>query len=447
MFLPLKRTLDFDDRFLAKRSVSWSTLGKERNANKPYRELLENSNAFDTLDFSAFKSINNKAALIERLDNLTCAGCHQSAGTAGFHFLGKPRDEFSHSFNRQELALSPHAHAEVSRRSQYIKALLEDDKDNASDIASFLKYRPHSMMPSAIFKDKAIEYEDLTVGASCSLGVLKDAPTCAAGLECRRTISSKHEALFGECVLEKQTSPEGYFAGGACIQGEITEVDTNIADKNPPTYNFFAFRDKFTITGRVHNNLGNGKNRYSCASPKSGAPLGRRGRACTANEESFKTLDDFGKGDNQRGLAGTELRGKEIPNELCANKGGNGFDTCAASGNAGACLESRVARAKLDSCSTTRFCREDYICQKFPEYQHISITDYGRKRRGIPVNMVKPTDIDGNIIAELHEQGVGFCVPTYFLFNMRVDGHPNPETGKAPGPPRIDRSQPLRGYK
>jgi hypothetical protein len=42
---------------------------------------------------------------------------------------------------------------------------------------------------------------------------------------------------------------------------------------------------------------------------------------------------------------------------------------------------------------------------------------------------------------------VGFCVPTYFLFNMRLDGHPSPVTGRPPGTPRFDRSQPLRGYR
>jgi len=141
------------------------------------------------------------------------------------------------------------------------------------------------------------------------------------------------------------------------------------------------------------------------------------------------------------------LKLKKIPNELCANQGGNGFDVCAATGNSGACLKTRVARAVLDSCYPGNFCREDYICQKFPDYHLIKKADYTRKRRGKMVNQSSPEKIKGKTIATLRAQNIGFCVPTYFLFNMRVDGHPSPVTGLPPGRPKFDRSKPLRGYK
>jgi len=67
--------INFDESFLAKRSVSWSTAGRVRDANKPYRRLFgEGAEGLDDVDFSKLSFIKSKSALIERLDNLTCMG-------------------------------------------------------------------------------------------------------------------------------------------------------------------------------------------------------------------------------------------------------------------------------------------------------------------------------------------------------------------------------------
>jgi alkyl sulfatase BDS1-like metallo-beta-lactamase superfamily hydrolase len=33
-------------------------------------------------------------------------------------------------------------------------------------------------------------------------------------------------------------------------------------------------------------------------------------------------------------------------------------------------------------------------------------------------------------ITRLQQRGVGFCTPNYFLFQMRLDGHPDPVSGR-----------------
>ena len=79
--------------------------------------------------------------------------------------------------------------------------------------------------------------------------------------------------------------------------------------------------------------------------------------------------------------------------ELCAVVGGAKFDSCVEK-DFHKCLDSIVARGMVDSCSSDRFCREDYICQAIP-YQ------------------LKGVDTDkGKAIADA---GVGFCPHLFCL--------------------------------
>lgn len=401
--------INFDEQFLTKLAVSWSTLGRAREANKPYSRLFKDKKAMlETIDLSGLKFIKSHDGLVERLNNMTCMGCHQSGGTAGFHTLGYPDNKFSHGFNRQELPLSPHGFAETARRELYVAALAEGKTPD--------RHRPHSNFP---------EGSTLGSGQLCLVNTAHFAnpPKCASGYSCKKTVDSKDKTvLFGECVKDSQP-----LAGSACWQGDLKEVSTLPTDRGPiPSYNLYAFQDKWRLKGPVTQNSA-----YKCVLPQSGAPLGRSSRSCTLNEENFANLN----------LA------VKIPAEICANQGGNGFDLCAASGDSGACLESRVVRAMLDTCAPGQYCREDYICQKLPRYDKISDAHYGSIKNGRRVNLSTPKQINGAVIEAAYAKQIGFCVPTYFLFNMRTDGHPSPVTGMPPGQPRIDRTKPVRGYR
>jgi hypothetical protein len=416
--------INFDPNFLTKLSVSWSTLGRARSANRPYSDIFkDNRSLLTSIDISKLKYIKSHDALVERLDNLTCMGCHQSGGTAGFHMLGLSDPGFSHPFNRQELALSPHASAEESRRLAWLRKATTEETPS--------RFRPHSTFPSADWNSslEIPKFESLKVGQLCiaEVGTFAMQPTCSdtsgRAVECLKTVASPNKRiLLGECVLKEATRS----AGSVCWKGDLAENPNHHLDKNPSSFNFFAFEDKWKLSGAVVKDLKD----YSCVLPQSGAPLGRMSRKCTISEENFEV--DLSKG---------------VPDELCANQGGSGFDMCAASGDSGACLETKVARSMLDTCSEHRSCREDYICQKFPDYSKISVKDYVRKKGDKLINLSRPEKINSSKIAEAHRLGIGFCVPTYFLFNMRLDGHPSPVTGVPPGEPKYDLNQPLRGYK
>ncbi|HPI40204.1 MAG TPA: hypothetical protein PLJ21_05330 [Pseudobdellovibrionaceae bacterium] len=416
--------INFDPKFLSKLSISWSTLGRARIANRPYAEIFrENRSLIESIDISKLKYIKSHDALIERLDNLTCMGCHQSGGTAGFHMLGFADASFSHPFNRQELALSPHASAEVSRRIAWLKNVANAQEPN--------HFRPHSTFSSSDWDVNLgiPKFANLNVGQLCIAegGTYAMQPGCAdpkgRPVECQKTVLSQgRKVLLGECVLKEAVNS----AGSVCWSGEIKESSTAHLERNPPSFNFFAFEDKWKLSAGIVKDFKS----YSCVLPQSGAPLGRMSRRCSLQEENFEV--DFTN---------------TVPDELCANQGGSGFDMCAASGDSGACLETKVARSMLDTCSESRSCREDYICQRFPDYSKISVKDYVRKKGTQLINLSQPNKIRGHVIEEARRRGLGFCVPTYFLFNMRLDGHPSPMTGLPPGVPNYDRSQPLRGYK
>ncbi len=64
-----------------------------------------------------------------------------------------------------------------------------------------------------------------------------------------------------------------------------------------------------------------------------------------------------------------------------------------------------MVRGVLDACHRGRFCREDYMCQKLD---------------------MRLTPTTPAIARRMEEEQVGFCTPTYFLYQMRLDGHPVP---------------------
>jgi hypothetical protein len=418
--------VNFDEAFLTQFAVSWSTLGRARTANKPYARLFAGrKDLLDTISLNGLKHIKSRDALVERLDNMTCMGCHQSGGTAGFHMLGRAEDSFSHHFNRQQLPLSPHAYAEIARRQDYVARVASQVPPNT--------FRPHSGFTEASWSgpEAAPRFKPATLGHLCtSEQHFAGAPTCGAingqPTSCVQTVTAAAgNVVFGECTV----SGGRIFAGAVCWKGEVSEVQTMPTDRGAiPSFNLYAFQDKWKLKGSAYR--GGEVGNLRCVLPQSGAPLGRASRKCTMSEENLDGINPA----------------QAMPAHLCANQGGNGFDLCAASGNAGACLESRVVRGMLDTCSPSKACREDYICQKLPDYNRISAAHYGNTRNGSRVNLSSPDRISGTTLAALHDREVGFCVPTYFLFNMRLDGHPSPVTGKPPGSPRIDRSQPVRGY-
>ena len=403
------------NELLATIALSYSTTGRARLANKPFSVLFAKKENLDKLKLnSGAKFIANKAGLLERLNNNTCTGCHQSNGTAGFHVLGGP-NEYSPAFSRVVLPFSPHYYAEQTRRRVYTETLVRDGEPNA--------FRPHSFFPQATWSAAGIpsfssaRLKDICIKAgSFSKGI-----NCDGGAVCKVNVTNEKNAVqFGECTLPDNAPVASLFAGLTCRGGEIQESTLAMTDKIvsafgeqqaelATAFNSKSFKDSISGPTKFYANLPEER----CGKPVGGVPLGRISKKCDEDLDAqrLKPLDNYLNSSNNAG---------EYPAEFCAIRGGSYFDECAKKCDPVKCLaDAKPARSMLDLCGMGRFCREDYICQQFPEeiadqFEHEGKADLKKR------------------IVKLHQKQIGFCTPNYFVFNMRVDGRVLPGTSGCP---------------
>jgi hypothetical protein len=149
-------TLQVPDRFLATEAVSVAPRGIERLANRPFAQVFAPG---DWRAVPGSRTLKSPQAILRRLDDLSCMGCHQSRAVAGFHLLGVDRRSASRTFTRgNALAVphSPHMQDELARRSAYVGASLSTPRPDP--------FRP---LAEPLDLDAAATTERATVGARC----------------------------------------------------------------------------------------------------------------------------------------------------------------------------------------------------------------------------------------------------------------------------------------
>jgi len=353
------------EALLARKIVSYSTFGSARAVNHPFASVFSPDD-FASLDFSSTRLVKSPEALIERLDNGSCQGCHQSGSTAGFHFIGLD-DSATSPLNRIKVGISPHLHAELPRRSAYVSAVTEGLEPN--------RFRPLSSAPPADWGEGgSVAYKAADVAMPCL--TTEDAKkfgeswSCGGGTVCTPLASSTAGRFnLAQCLLPKKSAE--MFSGHPCLIGEIaTNQSQPFNDRMKITGQFAAFSEAISKTD------------YTCRPPKIGVPAGIAYRGCTEPDKAFAAFK----------------AGKPVPREICGLAGGKAFDLCVATNNFDQCLGGAVVRGNRPTCSADRFCREDYMCQEFP------------------------ADTPG--LSKV--KGLGFCSPTYFVFQMRIDNHATP---------------------
>ncbi len=311
-------TLLLPEKFLATKVLSVSPRSLARRANRPFRQLFGASDlAKAKLDGRA--TIATPAALLRRLDALSCNGCHQSRTVAGFHLLGEETAPAG-SANAITVATSPHLDGELARRRRVLLALAAGTP--VDDSVPFPE------------RDPALAG---TYGAHCGLGDAGFAKwTCAPGLLCDAGEGELDDDV-GTCL------PASPRVGDPCEVGRVSPSDKPHADKIKKLV-------KKTCDGGA-----------VCETNQVGFPAGMCSTTCAAiGADGVCGGIPFLVGFN-------DCLGQNTPFEQC--------------------IAANIRPAGLRACSAINPCRDDYVCART-------------------------------------NSGAGACMPPYFLFQLRVDGHP-----------------------
>jgi hypothetical protein len=304
----------------AKRAVSVSPRGWARRANRLFRQVLAPDDVAG-IELGARAAIASPEALLRRLDDHTCSGCHQEQTIAGFHLLGDDGGDVSPG-NALAVSISAPLVAETRRR----EALLDALADGRADVDLHRPAMERIGNPGGR-------------GAHCGLGDPGFAAwTCGGSLTCQRTDAPDDDAIVGECL----PPPDAREVGDACELGPIRPNADPRKDHGP----------KATAGGCVDSR---------CNLDRYGFP----GGMCRARCEPLPAGGACG------------VIAVLAPFNACLAKG-RPFPEC---------LADNVEPAGLRACDLATPCRDDYVCARTPD-------------------------------------GAGACTPPYFLFQLRVDGHP-----------------------
>ncbi|MEJ1168951.1 hypothetical protein [Variovorax sp. CCNWLW235] len=200
-------TLQLPEKFLATEAVSVAPRGLERLANRPFAQVFS---ASEWQAVPGSRTLQSPQAVLRRLDDLSCAGCHQSRAVAGFHLLGVDRRGASRTFttgNALALPQSPHLQDELSRRGRYVHAALSTPQ-------------PDPFRPLAELHDGNGVAEKATVGASCEPTRI----TQSANPRLDRAEKLPRIACEGALSVCEKTSVG--FPGGMC-SGPCDPLDKN----------------------------------------------------------------------------------------------------------------------------------------------------------------------------------------------------------------------------
>jgi len=381
-------------------ALSFSTAGSSRVANRPFDLLVRKEQAdhiVTTAAIPAASFVQSGAGLLERLNTSSCMGCHQSSSTAGFHFLGVDRFDFGSSAdavkaaldgNKLQLPFSPHVHAELARRQNYLERVSQGQPPN--------RFRPHPSAPAAAWQGATPAYSTAGDNMPCPLsadiaGPAKWSCNASRNLSCQAVVTNASASFhLGQCT----PAPQHTYAGLTCRANVIDDSTASGGTRELLSFSLRSFNDRVSRDELIYK-MPEGKLSgydYNCRPAKIGVPLGRVTRPCKPEESRLAAI--------QPG---------RIPDEICAIVGGKGFEQMAKGYFDSAAFAVGVGRGLLNVCSPSRFCREDYICQEMPDL--LTAAKFNVSPQSLNV---------------LKSGKIGFCTPTYFVYQLRLDGHPNP---------------------
>jgi hypothetical protein len=401
-------TIKIPDEFLAKRAITSAPGGTARATNRPFLGLVSNEEAeraFSDLKEAAarldpegkLRNIDSPAGLQQRLTDITCTGCHQSRAIGGFHFLGADKKTTIRELPQNSIFIagSPHFYSDLPRRRAVVEAIAAG---KAPDFG-----RGFSMRPRVTGRGGKVVYPARFNsmrngwGANCYVSP-RDASKadasfkdwqCAGGLKCKPLHHSDNEPGMGICLTSAERRAD-LRIGDPFLFGELTAeiVFENKTAKTGP----FRYRDRYCAKFDILND--------KAAAPGQCLPIpGDKEKSPGDIDAAYQGGGFFGGMHKVRGCT------QRPANTVCGSEAGDRFSRCVSLLGDGKrsfnpCLTHPLAAraATLRACNVEQPCRDDYVCLA-----------------------TKDTP----------QTGLGACLPPYFLFQFRIDGHPTPPEGPA----------------
>jgi hypothetical protein len=450
-----KGTLEvpYDYGVLATRALSISPGGLQRSANQPYwkaltpeQEVISDQEITAAMNAAraagvAFSFVKSVDDFRTRLNETSCTGCHQTRAIAGFHFPGADRPG-TPAVNAVLLPGSPQFYGDQPRRMEIVKEMAKRRTHRLSEYELATSY---SARPMNRFAENLRDTQLLGGwGAACIISTTLPATqrqwTCREelGLTCSQLFASDNDPSVGTCV------PSGSAQIGDPLQrGNVVSTGYGL--------------DKYTRSTPVSLDQRIPPSALPSPSPAGNAYYGAHQEFYEGDDKStdYAIRRDALTGGFPAGM----LRLSECiglpPEATCGLLASSGFNTCigrlASDPNytIGTCFANFTSYAGIRACDAGSPCRDDYICVMpigyTPETAQQSFDERAALLKSSPyfqeVNKrpYDPNDFgqkgpDAAWIARNDQRGL--CIPPYFVFQFRSDGHPAPppEGGAAATP-------------
>ncbi|UWU95135.1 hypothetical protein [Bradyrhizobium sp. CB1015] len=459
-------TLDIDDSLgvLAKRAMSVSPGGTHRSRNQSYWNAHDSSEQIITDDeirallrfaeknkisFSFIKSPQDFRA---RLNGTTCIGCHQTRAIAGFHFPGADRSG-TYTTNSILLPGSPHFYGDQPRRLALLSKIASGQPVTNFELATSYPHRPMNKFRSALAGTSLIGGWGGACLSEDSIRNSKREWTCQTDHECiqpfrsadERSRKSGNEGGLGICVTSKgaQGNTIARQIGDALQLGEVVTKSWG-KDRYFRYFPNEVSADADTIIPKT-------------ALPQKQIPGNsyygahqeyHQGKTDWENRELLRDAETGGFPAGMLRLS--ECVG--LPSEAsCGLVASTGFNTCIAKLGSdakvngkkltiGTCFDHFTSFAGLRACTAGSPCRDDYICVKPMGYRpgDASSKFVARSKllqtsgifAAINEHTYSPSKFYGQVMPDQdwvdRDDQRGLCIPPYFVFQFRADGHPGP---------------------
>jgi hypothetical protein len=451
-----KGTLEvpYDFGVLATRALSISPGGLQRSANQPYWKALTPSQEVISdqeiagamasaraagVAFSFVKSIDDFRT---RLNETSCTGCHQTRAIAGFHFPGADRPG-TPAVNAVLLPGSPQFYGDQPRRLEIMTRMAKRLRRRLSEyeLATSYSARPMNRFAANLHDTQLVGGWGSACIIPAALAATQRQWSCREelGLTCAQLFTSANDPNVGTCVPSARAE-----VGDPLQRGTVVTTAYGA--------------DKYTRSAPVSPDQRIPASFLPSPPPEGNAYYGAHQEFYEGNDASIDYAErrDALTGGFPAGM----LRLSEcigLPAEAtCGLIASSGFNSCIArlasdpNYTIGTCFSNFTSYAGIRACDAAAPCRDDYICvmpmgytpataqQSFDDRAALlASSSYFQQvnRRPYDPNDFGQKRPDAAWVARNDQRGL--CIPPYFVFQFRSDGHPAPPELVPPAVPLV----------